>query len=226
MCHRQKKVQERSQKVHHQVTSIHGHGPVQKLILQSRHRGTPPNVEYEVKWEGLMNLKNNEWLKAKDITPDLMKAYKETLQRKNSPSTQLTPTTVRMIPVDLINGDKTNEDTFKIMEYTKDDLLKYPEAKIIPDLPDTWIERNLIQMPITRSSYRHSHTSQESKGHIISCGYSNMEVICSDNTVVDLDIHQLEFMTINSENRTQQEETMLLIRKASYEAYLMTEPQS
>ncbi len=43
------------------------------------------------------------------------------------------------------------------------------------------------------------------------------EVICTDNTVVDLDI--------NSESRTQQEETMLLIRKASYEAYLMTKPQ-
>ena len=32
---------------------------------------------------------------------------------------------------------------------------------------------------------------------------------------IDLDIHQLEFMMINSENRTQQEETMLLIRKES-----------
>ena len=51
------------------------------------------------------------------------------------------------------------------------------------------------------------------------------EVICTDNTVVDLDIHQLEFMMINSENRTQEEETMLLIRKASYDAYLMTESQ-
>jgi hypothetical protein len=51
------------------------------------------------------------------------------------------------------------------------------------------------------------------------------EVMCTDNTVVDLDIHQLEVMMINSESRTQQEETMLLIRKASYEAYLMTEPQ-
>ncbi len=51
------------------------------------------------------------------------------------------------------------------------------------------------------------------------------EVICTDNTVVDLDIHQLEFMMINSENRAQREETMPLIRKASYEAYLMTEPQ-
>ena len=85
--------------------------------------------------------KHNEWLKAKDITPDLMKAYKETLQRKNSPSTQQTPTTIRMIPVDLINRDKTDEDKFKIKEYTKYDLFKYPEAKIIPDLPDTWIER-------------------------------------------------------------------------------------
>ena len=26
------------------------------------------------------------------------------------------------------------------MEYTKDDLLKYRKDKIIPDLPDTWIE--------------------------------------------------------------------------------------
>ncbi len=33
-----------------------------------RHRGTPPNVEYEVKWEGYDD-KHNEWLKVKDITP-------------------------------------------------------------------------------------------------------------------------------------------------------------
>jgi hypothetical protein len=94
-----------------------------------RHRGTPPNVEYEVKWEGC-DEKHNEWLKAKDITPDLMKDYKEALQRKNSPSTQQTPTTIRTIQVDLVNGDKTEEDTFKIMECTKYDLLKYPELRL------------------------------------------------------------------------------------------------
>ncbi len=33
------------------------------------HRGTPPNVEYKVKWEGY-DEKHNEWLKAKDVTPD------------------------------------------------------------------------------------------------------------------------------------------------------------
>ena len=37
-----------------------------------RHRGTPPNVEYEVKWEGY-DEKHNEWLKAKDITRKLCK---------------------------------------------------------------------------------------------------------------------------------------------------------
>ena len=218
-----------------------------------RHRGTPPNVEYEVKWEGYDD-KHNEWLKAKDITPDLMKAYKETLQRKHSPSTQQTPTTIRMIPVDLINGDKTEEDTFKIMEYTKDDLLKYPEAKIIPDLPATWIERQPYPNAhykelIPAYSYRpgikrniyvgkkvrmyytdYTDPSLDVKselGEIISFHVATQtwEVICTDNTIVDLDIHQLEFMMINSDNRTQQEETMLLIRKASYEAYLMTEPQ-
>jgi hypothetical protein len=53
------------------------------------------------------------------------------------------------------------------MEYTKDDLLKYPEAKIIPDLPATWIERQ----PYPNAHYkelipiiRHTHTGQESKG--------------------------------------------------------------
>ncbi len=43
-----------------------------------RHRGTPPNVKHEVKWKGY-DEKHNERLKAKDITPDLMKTYKETL---------------------------------------------------------------------------------------------------------------------------------------------------
>jgi hypothetical protein len=138
------------------------------------------------------------------------------------------------------------------MEYTKDDLLKYPEAKIIPDLSDTWIEpypnahykelipaysykpgikRNIYVGKKVRMYYTdYKDPSQEVKselGEIISFHVATQtwEAIFTDNTVVDLDIHQLEFMMINSDNRTQQEETMLLIRKAQYEAYLMTEPQ-